>query len=228
MRVRSRLLRLRALAMLLLFVAPLAVGCVRVHASITVSPDDRVSGQIVAAAKARDDKDQGPQFDLNVPFSQKIAVSKYDSDGFVGSEAVFSDLSFAEVPQLANLNRDATGVDISLRRAGNLVILEGRADLTNVNDADADMQLTVAFPGEVTSTNGDRIDSDVVEWKLKPGVVSTLSAQARVTDPSTRSFTAAALWLALAALVVAGVIGSLAYNNRDRSPRFATADQPDD
>ena len=228
MRVRSRLLRLRALAMLLLFVAPLAVGCVRVHASITVSPDDRVSGQIVAAAKARDDKDQGPQFDLNVPFSQKIAVSKYDSDGFVGSEAVFSDLSFAEVPQLANLNRDATGVDISLRRAGNLVILEGRADLTNVSDADADVQLTVAFPGEVTSTNGDRIDSDVVDWKLKPGVVSTLSAQARVTDPSTRSFTAAALWLALAALVVAGVIGTLAYNNRDRSPRFATADQPDD
>ena len=228
MRVRSRLLRLRAVALLLLFVAPLAVGCVRVHASITVSPDDRVSGQVVAAAKARDDKDQGPQFDLNVPFSQKIAVSKYDSDGFVGSEAVFSDLSFAEVPQLANLNRDATGVDISLRRAGNLVILEGRADLTNVNDADADMQLTVSFPGEVTSTNGDRIDSDVVEWKLKPGVVSTLSAQARVTDPSTRSFTAAALWLALAALVVAGVIGTLAYNNRDRSPRFAAADQSDD
>lgn len=228
MRVRSRLLRLRAVALLLLFVAPLAVGCVRVHASITVSPDDRVSGQIVAAAKARDDKDQGPQFDLNVPFSQKIAVSKYDSDGYVGSEAVFSDLSFAEVPQLANLNRDATGVDISLRRAGNLVILEGRADLTNVSDADADVQLTVAFPGEVTSTNGDRIDSDVVDWKLKPGVVSTLSAQARVTDPSTRSFTAAALWLALAALVVAGVIGTLAYNNRDRSPRFATADQPDD
>jgi LppM domain len=227
-RVRSRLLRLRALAMMLLFVAPLAVGCLRVHASITVSPDDRVSGQIVAAAKARDDNDQGPQFDLNVPFSQKIAVSKYDNDGFVGSEAVFSDLSFAEVPQLANLNRDAAGVDISLRRAGNLVILEGRADLTNVNDADADIQLTVAFPGEVTSTNGDRIDSDLVEWKLKPGVVSTLSAQARATDPSTRSFTAAALWLALAALVVAGVIGTLAYNNRDRSPRFAAADQPDD
>jgi hypothetical protein len=227
-RVRSRPLRLRALALLLLFVAPLAVGCVRVHASITVSPDDRVSGEIVAAAKARNDQDQGPQFDLNVPFSQKIAVSKYDNDGFVGSEAVFSDLSFAEVPQLANLNRDATGVDISLRRAGNLVILEGRADLTNVNDADADMQLTVSFPGEVTSTNGDRIDSDVVEWKLKPGVVSTLSAQARVTDPSTRSFTAAALWLALAALVVAGVIGSLAYSNRDRSPRYAAADQSDD
>lgn len=225
---RLRLLRARALALVLLIVAPLAVGCIRVHASITVSPDDRVSGQIVAASKARDDKDQGPQFDLNVPFSQKVAVSKYDSDGYVGSEAVFSDLSFAELPQLANLNRDATGVDISLRRAGNLVILEGRADLTSVSDPDADVQLTVAFPGEVTSTNGDRIDNDVVEWKLKPGVVSTLSAQARVTDPSTRSFTTAALWLGLAALVVAGVIGALAYNTRDQSPRFAATEAPED
>ena len=87
------------------------------------------------------------------------------------------------MPQLANLNRDAAGVDISLRRAGNLVILEGRVDLTNVNDPDADVELTVSFPGEVTSTNGDRIDTDVVEWKLKPGVVSTMSAQARVHRP---------------------------------------------
>ncbi len=216
--------------MLLLIIAPLAVGCVRVHASITVSPDDQVSGQIIAAAKARDSDDQGPQFDLNVPFSQKISVSKYKSDDFVGSEAVFSNLSFAEVPQLANLNREAAGgVDISLRRAGNLVILEGRVDLTSVTDTDADVSLTVSFPpGEVTSTNGDRLDTDVVEWKLKPGVVSTMSAQARATDPpSTRSFTGAALWLGLGALAVCGVIGSLAWVSRDRSPRFANSDQAD-
>ncbi len=207
--------------------APLAVGCVRVHASITVSPDDQVSGQIIAAAKPRDDKDLGPQFDLNLPFSQKIAVSRYESDGYVGSEAVFSDITFAELPQLANMNREATGVDISLRRAGNLVILEGRVDLTSLSDPDADVQFTVAFPGEVTSTNGERVDSDVVQWTLKPGVVSTMSAQARFTDPSTRSFTGAALWLGLASLVVAGVIGSLAYINRDQSPRFANSDGGD-
>ena len=78
---------------------------------------------------------------------------------------------------------------MSLRRAGNLVILDGRADLTSLTDPDADVSLTVAFPGEVTSTNGDRSAAEVVEWKLKPGVVSTMSAQARYTDPSARSFT---------------------------------------
>ena len=55
----------------------------------------------------------------------------------------------------------------------------------------------MSFPGEVTSTNGDQISTDVVEWKLKPGVVSTMNAQARYTDPSARSFTGAAIWLGM-------------------------------
>lgn len=228
--VRDRTLRprLRTLALLLLVMTPLLVGCVRIHASITVSPDDQISGQIIAAAKTRDPNDQGPQFDTNLPFSQKVAVSNYSQDGYVGSEAVFSNLSFSELPQLASLSREASGVDITLRRAGNLVILEGRVDLTSVDDPDADVVFTIAFPGEVTSTNGDRISTDVVEWKLKPGVVSTMSAQARYTDPSTRSFTGAALWLALGAFVVAGIIGGLAWVSRDQSPGVAAQVDPAD
>ncbi len=135
--------------MLLLVVAPSLIGCVRVRASITVSPDDRVSGQIVAAAIPRDDDDKGPQLLNNLPFAQKVAVSDYSRDDYVGSQAVFSDLTFAELPQLASMNRDAAGVDISLRRAGDLVILEGRVDLTSLSDPEADVSLSVSFPGEV-------------------------------------------------------------------------------
>ncbi|MGE2730390.1 LppM family (lipo)protein [Mycolicibacterium vaccae] len=205
--------------LVLLLVAPTLVGCVRVRASITVSPDDRVSGQIVAAAKPRDDNDKGPQLLNNLPFAQKVAVSAYNRDDYVGSQAVFSDLTFAELPQLAAMSRDAAGVDISLRRAGDLVILEGRVDLTTLNDPDADVSLSVAFPGEVTSTNGDQISDEVVEWKLRPGIVTTMNAQARYTDPSARSFIGAAIWLGVASFLVAGVIGALAYTSRDRSPR---------
>jgi hypothetical protein len=214
---RNRVLTL----FLLLLILPMAVGCVRVRASITVSPDDRVSGQIIAAAKPRGDDDKGPQLLNTLPFSNKVSVSTYQRDDYVGTQAVFSDLTFAELPQLANMNRDAAGVDISLRRAGDLVILDGRADLTSLSDPDADVSLSVSFPGEVTSTNGDQISSDVVEWKLKPGVVSTMSAQARYTDPSARSFTGAALWLGFAAFVVAGIIGGVAWTSRDRSPTLA-------
>ena len=215
---------------LLLLAAPLAAGCVRIHASIIVSPDDQVSGDIVAAAKPQDDTDEGPQFDTesSVAFGQKVAVSRYDADGYVGSQATFSGLSFAELPQLANLSNEAAGVDISLRRAGNLVILEGRVDLTSVTDPEADVTFSASFPGEVTSTNGDRVATDTVEWKFKPGVVTNLSAQARFTDPSTRSFTAAGIWLALAAFLVAGLIAALAWRDRDRtSPRFTPPGETD-
>ena len=216
---------MRLLVMLLLFAVPLMSGCLRVNASITVSPDDLVSGQIVAAVKPRNDKDKGPQFDKNVGFSDKISVSPYETDGYVGSRATFTDVTFAELPQLANLSSDATGVDISLRRAGNLVILEGRVDLTNVTDPEADVTFSAVFPGEVTSTNGDRVDGGYVEWDLPPGAVAMMTAQSRFTDPSTRSFTTAALWLALAALLTAGVIGTLAWRDRDQSsPRFAAAE----
>jgi hypothetical protein len=212
--------RLLAIVLVLLIV-PMAVGCVRIRANITVSPDDRVSGQIVAAAKPRGPDDKGPQLLNTLPFANKVAVSDYNKEDFVGSQAVFSDLTFAELPQLANMNRDAAGVDISLRRAGDLVILDGRADLTSLADPEADVSLVVSFPGEVTSTNGDQVAAEIVEWTLKPGVVSTMSAQARYTDPSARSFTGAAIWLGLASFVVAGIVAGLAWMNRDRSPRFA-------
>jgi hypothetical protein len=221
--------RRRALAIgMLLLVVPMATGCLRARASLTISPDDLVSGDIIAAAKPKTPKDTGPQLDNNnLPFSQKVAVSNYDSDGYVGSQAVFSDLTFGELPQLANMNSNAAGVNITLRRNGNLVILEGRADLTALTDPDADVELTVAFPGVVTSTNGDRVESDAVSWKLKPGVVSTMTAQARYTDPNTRSFTGAGVWLGIASIAAAGVVALLAWLSRDRSERLtAPRDQP--
>jgi hypothetical protein len=204
--------------MMLLLILPIVVGCVRVHASMTVSPDDRVSGQIIAAAKQRNSDDKGPQLLNTLPFSNKVSVTNYQRDDYVGSQAIFSDLTFAELPQLANMNRDSAGVDVSLRRAGDLVILEGRVDLTSLNDPDADVTLSVSFPGDVTSTNGNQVSSDVVEWKLKPGIVSTMNAQARYTDPSARSFTGAAIWMAIGAFLVAGVIGGVAWMARDRNP----------
>ncbi|OMC39776.1 DUF3153 domain-containing protein [Mycobacterium sp. GA-1841] len=215
---RRRRTRVLTLVMLLL-ILPMAVGCVRVRASITVSPDDRVSGQIIAAAKPRDADDKGPQLLNNLPFATKVAVSEYSRDDYVGSQAVFSDLTFAELPQLAGMSRDAAGVDISLRRAGDLVILEGRVDLTSLSDPEADVVLTVSFPGEVTSTNGSQVSSSIVEWKLRPGIVSTMNAQARYTDPSARSFTTAAIWLIVGTILVAGVIGGLAWMNRDTTPK---------
>jgi len=82
------------------------------------------------------------------------------------------------------------------------------------------VSLSVSFPGEVTSTNGDQVSSAVVEWKLRPGVVTAMSASARYTpipvrarSPVRRSGSPSHhFWLA-------GIVGGLAYVSRDRSPR---------
>jgi hypothetical protein len=223
-RVRARHRRLLALALLLVIVAPLAVGCVRVRASITVTADDEVSGQIVTAAKPRDKQDKGPQLVNDLPFARKVAISSYSRDGFVGSQAVFSNLSFAELPQLANLSPEATGTDLSLRRAGDTVILDGRVDLTSLTDPESEVTLSVSFPGEITSTNGERISDDLVQWRLKPGIVNTMNAAARSRDPGSRSFVGGATVLSIAALIVAGIVGVLAWQARDRSPRLGDPD----
>ena len=199
-------------------------GCVRVKATITISADDRVSGEVVAAAEQRNDNDPGPQFSRDLPFGQKVTVASYNRDGFVGSRAVFADLTFAELPQLAGMNPDAAGVSLTLRRAASLVILEGRVDLTLLDNPAADVALTVNFPGEVISTNGERVGGESVQWRLKPGVVSTMTAQARSADPSTRSFYHAAKWLAFWSIAVAGLVAAIAWYGRDRSPGFSTPD----
>jgi len=100
---------------------------------------------------------------------------RYKRDDYVGSQAVFSDLTFSELPQLANMNRDAAGVDISLRRAGDLVILEGRADLTSLNDPDADVSLNVAFP-----------DSAATYWTTPFYAEEGLSIEVEGTYPNAR------------------------------------------
>ena len=78
------------------------------------------------------------------------------------------------------------------------------------------MKFPSAFPDEVISTNGDRIDTNTVEWTLRPGT-STMSAQSRYTDPSTRSFTAAAIWFGLPP--GGWMIAALAWRDRDRTSR---------
>lgn len=217
----TRARRLLTIGLLMLLVVPWAVGCVRVRASLTISADDTVSGQIIAAAKPRSDSDTGPQLDSDLPFARKVAVSKYNRDGYVGSQAVFSNLTFGELPQLAGMNPESAGMSLTLRRAGDVVILEGRVDLTSLEDSEADVSLTVTFPGEVTSTDGSRVGDDMVQWNLEPGIVNTMSAQARYTDPSTRSFIRAAVWLGVISLAVAAGVAALAWQDRDRSPGFA-------
>ena len=102
--------RLRTLVLLMVFVAPALAGCLRVHTSISVSPADQVSGEILPPRSNPATTIAGPQFDENINFSQKISVSPTRSTVTRGSRPASPTWTFAEVPQLASLSRDATGV----------------------------------------------------------------------------------------------------------------------
>ncbi|MFC4602158.1 LppM family (lipo)protein [Rhodococcus kronopolitis] len=220
--------RLLAVSLLLLICVPLLSACLRVQVSMGVSPDDRVSGQVVAATVPADDKDTGPQFVVPSSLEDKIRVQEYRQDGFVGSQAFFSDLTFGEVQQLGSMSsRTGSALQLSFQRSGDVVTLDGKADLKAVPDG-SDVQFSIAFPSRVATTNGTRDGDSIVTWKLPPGEVSTLRAEVRYADPSTRGFAGWAGIVAGVTLAVALIIGAMGYLARDRSPRFTAPGQDRD
>ncbi|MFC9833468.1 LppM family (lipo)protein [Rhodococcus sp. NPDC127530] len=214
---RSR--RVLSLAALGLLLVPLLAGCLRVQVSMGVSADDRVSGQIVAAAVPANDQDKGPQLTPPDSLSGKVRVQEYKKDGYVGSQAFFSDLTFGDVQQLGTMSEQANGsFQISLQRTGDLVTLDGKADLDSVPAQGTDVQFTIAFPARVATTNGTREGDSIVSWKLPAGDTSTIRAEVRYSDPSTRSFAGWAGIMAGVALGVAVIVGALAWMARNRDP----------
>ncbi|WP_043778139.1 hypothetical protein [Rhodococcus sp. JVH1] len=214
---RSR--RALSLAALGLLLVPLLAGCLRVQVSMGVSADDRVSGQIVAAAVPANDQDKGPQLTPPDSLSGKVRVQEYKKDGYVGSQAFFSDLTFGDVQQLGTMSEQANGsFQISLQRTGDLVTLDGKADLSSVPAQGTDVQFTIAFPARVATTNGTREGDSIVSWKLPAGDTSTIRAEVRYSDPSTRSFAGWAGIMAGVTLGVAVIVGALAWLARNRDP----------
>jgi len=207
-----------ATAALGLLLVPLLAGCLRVQVSMGVSADDKVSGQIVAATVPKDENDKGPQLTPPDSLSNRIRVQEYRKDGYVGTQAFFSGLSFGDVGKLSSMYADTGGaLQLSLRRAGDLVSLDGRVDLENVPAQGTDVQFTIAFPARVATTNGTREGESTVTWKLPAGDVSTLRAEVRYADPTTRSF---AGWAGMAggvAIAVAAIVGVMAWATRNRT-----------
>lgn len=202
---------------------PLLAGCLRVQVSMGVSSNDRVSGHIVVAVVPANDKDKGPQLKVPDTLGAKVRIEPYSQDGYVGSQVYFDDLTFGEVGQLGGLSDQTQGMfTLQFVRTGDLVTLNGRADLKTVPPQGSDIQFTVAFPARVATTNGTRDGDSVVSWKLPAGDVSTVRAEATYADPNTRSFAGWAGIVGGITLAVAALVAVIAYMNRNPAPRVLT------
>ncbi len=201
-------------------------GCLRVHAALAVSPDDKVSGTLVVASVATGDE-TGPPLTIPTELTDRVRTEKYLQDNYVGTKVTFSDLRFVDVALLVQSISQSKQYRLSFRRAGELVTLAGSVDLTQLPADRADVQIKIAFPGDVTRTNGDESDN-TVSWKPKPASVTEFNAIARYSGTGGESLTK---WVtivgggALLAAVIAGLLALIAHRrsiSADRARLAAT------
>lgn len=167
----------------------LAGGCVRVHAAIAVSTDDRVSGDVVIAALPSAQNGQGPQLTIPTTMAAQVTSKSYKADGYVGSELSFTNLTFAEVSALATAISNEHGTyKILFQRSGNLVNLDGSVDLSQLSTIKGvDVQIKVTFPSPPVRQDGT-LAGNTVTWTMKPGQITSFSAADQYTLGNTRGW----------------------------------------
>jgi hypothetical protein len=208
--------RSRAAVLLVVLALITLTGCTRVQVAMAVQPDDTVDGTVVIATPDGEPGGDGPEMAVPPELEGRVDVTPYDQDGFVGSQASFTDLTFAEVSELNALGGNAGGrASVEMRRVGERIAVQGRADLTTMPVDRSDVRLAISFPGEVVETDGEA-DGSTVTWNFAPGEVSQLNASVVSTDPNAPSVLGWSLLLGGLVVVAAGAAVLLA--RRDRNP----------
>jgi hypothetical protein len=200
------------LAVLALILCALLGGCTRVRAALAVQGDDTVSGDVVLGTAGG----PPPGITLAPALAGRVSVAPYEEDGYEGSRLQFSGLRFDELNSMVTVAPAANGrFRMNLRRAGNRIILNGQVDLTAVPVDHADVQLKVAFPGDLVSTDG-KMDDNAVAWVFTPGQVSEFSAVVGAPDPAAPSV---GRWaLLIAAIVAAAAVSAILLAKAHRNP----------
>ncbi|WP_139057684.1 LppM family (lipo)protein [Tsukamurella pseudospumae] len=206
---------LAALAVLLLVAAPAACS--------SPGPGDRMSGKIVAAQTPASNA-EGPQLAAPGELRGLAEVKAYDSNGKVGTQMIFTTITFGQFNQLGEVvsqafDTSAASIKMRVQRTGSAVVLSGTADLSSLAPNSAVIVVQLQFPGPVTATNGQQEADDLVTWTLNAGTSASLTAEAEYADPSIASFTEWAWITALVAFLAAAVVAAVAYVRRDRSPK---------
>ncbi|MBB5156239.1 DUF3153 domain-containing protein [Saccharopolyspora phatthalungensis] len=209
----------RPAALLLVLISVLGTllsGCLHVNASLNITGEDLVSGELLVSTQTADG--QVP-FRLQPPgdLADRVQVTPYNNAGRVGSHLSFHDLKFREVERLAKaLSPSDSRYRLHLSRSGSLVIFEGAADLTPLAETGSGVELKISAPGEITNTNGTE-SAGTVTWVLQPGEVSELSATYQFSNVVGMDWVGWALLVGVLTLVSAVVVGLLAVRTHVRN-----------
>ncbi len=207
--------------LLVLLVGLLALsGCARVRAALAVQPDDTVRGEILVATPETGPDDPGPAITVPPDLRSAVEVSEYRQEGYAGSVVRFSGLEFDQVGQLFQIAGGDTAAEavqrsaLTVRRAGNRVVVSGQVDLTTAGSDRADFQLKISFPGQVVETDGDA-DAGTVSWVFEPGEVGDAEAVVAFDDPRAPSPLNWTAGLAAVVALVSAAVVLLARRTRN-------------
>jgi hypothetical protein len=205
---------------LFLMLALSLAGCVRVHAAMAVGSDDLVSGTIEIASVQAKTEDTGPPLTVPAVLTDKVTLTPYAADGYVGQTLHFEQLTFEQVRQLSETITIQSGrYRLNFRRSGDIVSLAGSIDLTQLKPDGVDVQLKIAFPGAVGKTNGALEADNNISWTAKAGAVTEFNATAQYNDVSGMSWTRWVLVVGAGAVGTALIVLVLALVAHRRSVR---------
>lgn len=226
-RRRLGLLAVAALAALV------ATGCIRFNADLILSEDDTVSGNFVVAVKegtggeyGMTDREFAEAMWVESPRAATLGdtrISDYSADGYRGITVRFSGVpleAFAPTESTWGVTRD-----------GDFYVVSGPSEAASstTDDAgdgsggaftgdideltDAQVMLSVTFPGDIAQSNGD-VKGRTVTWDLQRGP-EQLSARGSAIAPSDPAVAVAYVVCGLLAL------GGVAYVVAGRRARSA-------
>jgi LppM domain len=219
-------------------------ACVKLDMNLTVHSNDTVSGSVIAGVSKQvlpalggeqAVRDQVQQLLSENELPAGVEITNYGDNTYSGIKATFDDLALDEVnTRLASrtqgpLIKHENGqfiVDTTLPLTGDAF---GLGDL-GVAAGTGDIRIVVTFPGRVLSHNG-QLDGTTVTWRGTLG--QDLVMQAVSEDSGAEAVSGSngggmvALWIGLAALLAAGLVGFFLYRRSRRAPAAATTGSQD-
>ncbi|RJQ78670.1 DUF3153 domain-containing protein [Pseudonocardiaceae bacterium YIM PH 21723] len=189
-------------------------GCLRLQSSMSVTEEDRVSGDLVIAVQGTD----GPKFQVPTSLEGKAKAEPYKEGDYTGTHLVFNNLTFDEVRDLVTQpSMYQKAYQFTLRRSGDSVNLTGKIDLSQLKKGTegTDIKVSIEFPVPPANTNGE-LDGNKVTWAPNPGEVTELNATIRYAGADNASWLSWTIVVGLCAGAVAVLVGALALNAHRR------------
>ncbi|OLT50916.1 hypothetical protein [Cellulosimicrobium sp. CUA-896] len=179
------------LGALLVTLALLVAGCMRIDMALTLGEDDTADGTIVMAISDEVAQSLGQDppalwdqlgSELQSDLPPGATTEPYAEDGYTGTRLTYTDQPISQM----------SAGDLSITREGDAYVVSGALDLSDDElglggDQPSDdmarqmmegfeVVVSVTFPGEVAETNGD-VDGTTVTWRPVVGEVNEISAR---------------------------------------------------